>query len=242
MKNKSDVVSIIICGLFFLWVAWGIFALVLLADGQNEKVGLFGDFYGGLNTLVSILGFAAIVYTIQKGREDGEGERERHLQNLKLQGEMLEAQRGAAIWQEKQARLATVAANLEAHSTTHRNTYADKETNQKFIRDHGETLIAMTSALEGISFGSWLDERMEKAEKDVFCFACIPIGGELDFSEQTVVVSKSILASWDTLGASIKREAQIAHEFKSHYFAKLIDLGDIEIKEKVLLKFGSINK
>jgi hypothetical protein len=239
MQIRSDFLWIVIAGLLSFWTLTAILALILIANEESGKAAAFGEFFGGLNTFVSILGFTAIVYTIQKGREDGEEERQRNIQNLRLQGEMLEAQRNVATSQDRHTQIVTIAANIEAHSNIHRNALADKQDNQRFLCDYGGTLIDMRRDQLKTTFDRWIDGRMNTEEKDAFCFASVPICGNINLTGYAADEAASIRDKWEKLGTSIKKEAQVAHEFKSYYIHQIIEQGDPKILQQVAQKFTS---
>ena len=58
-KNTSKIAKIAFVALT-LWVLWAIVGFFLLRGGI-DKVGLFGDFFGGFNALVSVVGFCAVL-------------------------------------------------------------------------------------------------------------------------------------------------------------------------------------
>jgi len=228
----------IIAALVSLWIMWACFSLVFIADEKEGKAGLFGDSFGGLNALISILGFGAIVYTIQKNRKTEEDQQLKYLEHLQLQNEILEAQKAAAISQEKQAILGVVIANFEAHSSILSVALRDKDLNQEFLRKYGNRLHSMERYSRKLSLDQWLSENMA-IEKETFLFDSVHIDNTINLSENVATAAGKILKSWERRSISIKEEALTAQEYTKHYLGKLINLGDSEIKDRISVMIKS---
>ena len=173
MKLNNDILKISVIALLFIWICWGFAGFLLLVNDEGSKAGVFGDFFGGFNALISILGFGTVIYSILKSKEDALDDHDRHLQNLKQQQDILESQKATAIWQEKSARIASVAANLEAHSAIHRNALNDNEENQKFCRRYASILYEMKNETSDIKLYDWLSFKMSSHDIDLFGFECV---------------------------------------------------------------------
>ncbi len=91
MKNNFfNVAVIILSGMVALWGLTVILAFILLSNGQgefNDKVGQFGDFFGYLNSFISIIGFGGVIYSLHRQHEDSEASDARYRATIEAQKE-----------------------------------------------------------------------------------------------------------------------------------------------------------
>jgi len=74
-------------------LGWGWFVIegrILVADGEIVKWGTFGDFFGCFNALVSVVGFGAVIYSLQRQHKDAKDADDRHQAMLDKQQELFE--------------------------------------------------------------------------------------------------------------------------------------------------------
>ena len=87
--NLSQVVIfVLILGALILWVKWPQWGRCMMSGDYTAQDGYFGDFFGGFNSLISVLGFGAVIYSLNKQRRESKETEERHRQTITKQQEM----------------------------------------------------------------------------------------------------------------------------------------------------------
>lgn len=69
---------------FMIWVGLLILAHHLVRYESSGKWGQLGDIFGALNSLVSILGFGAVIYSLQRQHKDSKEADKRHSENQSI--------------------------------------------------------------------------------------------------------------------------------------------------------------
>lgn len=126
--SKTRIISLALYFLFFSFAFLSLPIILQMHFGfSHDKLGTYGDFFGGFNALVSLLAFGGLIYTIHLQHKDLELQRE----ELKLTREELkrqaEAQESAAKEQANHVKLLEKQLYLETRPYIRANiTYEDR--------------------------------------------------------------------------------------------------------------------
>lgn len=194
----------------------GGFLVGCMKDGNP---GIFGDFFGVLNPLVSIAAAALVVYTIRKSQETDEAEEKRHDALVTLQEK-------AATAQKEQADVALITANLQAHASNFDFLNAELALNEEFIRDHGQKLRQLVDQQPEVSF-KYFAFKSAFPSKDAglpFVKAAQRIHGmPLELSKPAHEVASQILASYIETTKNLRANIDAAVQLRSHYTKRLLE-------------------
>lgn len=148
--KKDSSLSFVISGLVILFVCI-LFAYLFIQFVSKENVGVYGDMFGGLNTLFSGLAFAGIIYTISLQKRE-----------LRLQREELKATRGEFKIQNETLR-------TQKFETTFFNLIANHQnTKNSFLYEEYSGDLAVANLLKNLT-------KMLYGANDSICSSKVPV-------------------------------------------------------------------
>ena len=108
---------IVICGVVFVQVLYGIFVFQRLGPDMAVR-GQFGDIFGGINALFTGLAFAGVIYTILLQRRELELQREELRLNRAELGRSAQAQINQVARLEEAAELSAITSLLDVYTAS----------------------------------------------------------------------------------------------------------------------------